>query len=82
MTWLLDKGREDPDARATALVLARALVDVDRYAAWVRVVMAVLLCEKVGAVTPRPLCTPISNPVAMSSEAIASRTSQTGRHGQ
>ena len=31
MTWLLDKGREDPDARATALALALALVDVDRY---------------------------------------------------
>lgn len=31
MTWLLDKGRDDPDARATALALARALADVDGY---------------------------------------------------
>ena len=30
-TWLLDKGRQDPDARSTALALARALVDVDGY---------------------------------------------------
>ena len=31
MSWLLDKGREDPDARAIALDLARALVDIDGY---------------------------------------------------
>ena len=31
MTWLLSKGRDDPDARSTALALARALVDVDGY---------------------------------------------------
>ena len=31
MMWLLDKGREDPDACSTALTLARALVDVDGY---------------------------------------------------
>ena len=30
-TWLLDKGRQDPDARSTALALARALVDVYGY---------------------------------------------------
>ena len=30
-TWLLDKGRGDPDARSTAFALARALVDVDGY---------------------------------------------------
>lgn len=29
VTWLLSKGRDDPDARSTALALARALVDVD-----------------------------------------------------
>ena len=31
MTWLLSKGRDDPDACSTALALARALVDVDGY---------------------------------------------------
>ena len=31
MRWLLDKGREDPDARTAALALARALVDMDEY---------------------------------------------------
>ena len=31
MTWMLDKGREDPDACSTALTLARGLVDIDRY---------------------------------------------------
>ena len=31
MTWLLSKGRDDADARSTALTLARALVDVERY---------------------------------------------------
>ena len=29
MKWLLEKGREDPDARAVALALARALVGLD-----------------------------------------------------
>ena len=29
MKWMLDKGREDRDARATALALAKALVDVE-----------------------------------------------------
>ena len=31
MQWMLEKGREDPDARSTALTLARALVDIDGY---------------------------------------------------
>ena len=31
MMWMLDRGREDPDARATALILARALINVDGY---------------------------------------------------
>ena len=31
MTWLLDKGRDDPDARAVALTLAGAIVDGDAH---------------------------------------------------
>ncbi len=31
MSWMLGKGRHDPDARATALALARALVNVREY---------------------------------------------------
>ena len=31
MKWILDKGREDPDARAIALALARAVANVDTY---------------------------------------------------
>ena len=31
MTWMLDKGRDNPEASSTALALAQAVVDVDGY---------------------------------------------------